>query len=116
MAKGSSNYTLLGEGTVLQGSLYVPHSLHIDGTFKGGKLDTTEDLKVGENGVVEGEVSARNTIIAGKITGNVTVEERAELLASASLNGDLRARELIIEEGAFFQGNCQMTSGKNVKI
>jgi cytoskeletal protein CcmA (bactofilin family) len=117
MAKSATKglYTMLGPGTVLEGNLTVPHSIHIDGSLRG-KLDTTEDLMVGVNGVVEANVTARSAIVAGKITGNLVTEERVELQATSSLNGDLRTRELVIEEGAVFQGNCTMSPGKNVKV
>ena len=113
MTKGL--YTMLGEGTVLEGSLSVPHSIHIDGTVKG-KIDTTEDLIVGANGIIQADITARSANIAGKVTGNLSAEERVELLSTSSLNGDLRTRELVIEEGAVFQGNCAMPPAKNVKV
>lgn len=117
MAKSATKglYTMLGEGTVLEGTLHVPHSIHIDGTLKG-KLDTAEDLMLGVNGIVEANITARNAIVAGKIAGNLVCEERAELQATSSLQGDLRTRELVIEEGASFQGNCTMPPPKNVKV
>jgi len=109
MEKGNAKtlLTMLGEGSVLEGTLSVPHSVRVDGTLKG-KLDTAETLTVGANGVLEADLRARNAIIGGKVIGNITVEERVELESHASLTGDLKARTLVINEGATFQGKSIM--------
>jgi cytoskeletal protein CcmA (bactofilin family) len=44
------------------------------------------------------------------------VEDRVELEANASLIGDLKAKDLVINEGATFHGNCSMDVGKNIKV
>lgn len=105
-------YTMLGESTVFEGTLTVPHSLRIDGTVKG-KIETAEALTVGPGGVIEADIKAKSAIIGGKVTGNVYVEDRIELEAKASITGDIRTRDLIINEGAIFQGNCSMEKTTN---
>ena len=99
--------TMIGEGTVFEGNITVPHSLRIDGTFKG-RIDTAEMLTIGKNGRVEADIKSKSAIIGGRVTGNVAAEERVELEAEASLIGDLRARDLVINEGAVFHGKCSM--------
>lgn len=106
--------TMLGEGSVFEGTLAVPHSVRVDGTLKG-KLETTETLIVGANGVLEADLQARNAIIGGKVIGNVSVEERVELEAHASLTGDLKARTLVVNEGATFQGKSMMAANGTPK-
>jgi cytoskeletal protein CcmA (bactofilin family) len=108
-------YTMIGEGTVFEGKIVVPHSIRIDGTMKG-KMETTETLTVGNTGVIEADIVAKSAIIAGRVVGNLSVEDRVELEAQASLVGDLKTRDLIINEGATFHGNCSMDNGKNVKV
>jgi cytoskeletal protein CcmA (bactofilin family) len=117
MDKGNDKglHTILGEGTVLEGTLKVPHSIRIDGQLKG-KLETSETLHVGSKGQVEADVIAKNAIIGGSIRGNMLVEDRIELESTASLVGDLKTRDLVINEGATFHGNCLMETGKNVRV
>ena len=100
-------YTFIGEGSLFEGAIMVPHSLKIDGTFKG-KIDTKENLNIGDKGIIEAEIKAKNVVIGGKVTGNVFAEERVELKEHASLCGDLRTRDLVINEGALFHGRCSM--------
>jgi len=114
MDKGKAKglYTMLGESTVFEGTLIVPHSLRIDGRVKG-KIDVGEVLTVGPSGIIEADIKAKSAIIGGKVTGNVLVEDRVELENKASIIGDIRTRDLVINEGAVFQGNCSMdTEGK----
>ena len=47
----------------------------------------------------------------GKVQGNITVAERCELKAKCTLQGDLKAARLVIEEGATFIGKSEVTSG-----
>jgi cytoskeletal protein CcmA (bactofilin family) len=45
------------------------------------------------------------------VHGNITVAERCELKSKCVLQGDLKAARLIIEEGATFIGNSEVTTG-----
>ena len=60
MEKGNTKglYTILGEGTVFEGTISVPHSLRIDGSFKG-KIHTTEIITIGNTGIVEADIVAK---------------------------------------------------------
>ena len=107
--------TIIGAGTILEGTITIPHSVRIDGSLKG-KIETTETLTVGSMGHIEAEIIAKSAIIGGSVRGNLTVEDRVELESNASLIGDLKARDLVINEGATFHGNCSMDVGKNVKV
>ncbi|MBD3317465.1 MAG: polymer-forming cytoskeletal protein [Chitinivibrionales bacterium] len=109
------HFSIFGEGTHFEGTVNAPHSIRIEGSFKG-KIQTTEDLSVGASGHIEAEIHAKNAIIGGKVVGNITVENRIELEANSSLIGDLKARDLIINEGAVFHGNCSMNAGQGEKV
>jgi len=103
--------TILGDGTSFEGSITVPHSIRIDGYFKG-RIDTSEVLTIGSTGVVEADIIARSAVVGGKVVGNMTVHDRVELDANASLIGDLSTKDLIISEGAVFHGKCTMDTEK----
>jgi cytoskeletal protein CcmA (bactofilin family) len=100
--------TMIGEGAVLEGNISVPHGMRIDGTFRG-KIDVAEMLTIGNNGLVEAEIKAKNVVIGGKVTGNIIADERIELDSHATHNGDLQTRELVINQGAIFNGRCSMS-------
>ncbi len=112
---GKGLYTILGEGTVFEGSISVPHNLRVEGAFKG-RIETAEEIIIGVSGVVNADIKAKSAIVGGKIVGNLLVEDRVELQQDSSLIGDLRARDLIINEGAVFHGNCSMANTTEEKV
>lgn len=112
---GKGLYTILGEGTVFEGSMTIPHNIRIEGVFKG-RIETSEEIIVGETGMVNADIKAKSAIIGGKIVGNLMVEDRVEIEAKASLIGDLKAKDLIINEGAIFHGNCSMYDEAGEKV
>jgi len=107
--------SMIGPGTVVEGTIHAPHSIRIEGTLRG-KLETTETVTVGPSGIVEADIIARSASIAGKIIGNLTAQDRVELEAIASLKGDLKTRDLVINEGATFQGTCIMSDADSTSV
>jgi len=112
---GKGLYTILGEGTSFEGSIVVPHNIIINGEFKG-KIDTSELITIGPLGVVKADIKAKSAIVGGIVIGNLVVEDRVELENDSSLTGDLRVRDLIINEGAIFHGNCSMNGSDSEKV
>lgn len=108
-------YTLVGEGAVFEGNLVVPHPVRIDGTIRG-KIETTEMLTVGKSAIVEADVVAKSAIIGGSVRGNLVIQDRLELESESKLIGDLKTRELVINDGAVFHGNCSMERGEETKV
>ncbi|MDG5814263.1 polymer-forming cytoskeletal protein [Chitinispirillales bacterium ANBcel5] len=116
MDKGNKGLlTMIGEGAVFEGTAKVPHSFRIDGTFKG-KLEIGEALFIGNTGVVEADIEAKSVIIGGKVKGNLMVEERIELESGSSLYGDLKTKDLVINDGAVFHGNSSMEKSKKANV
>ncbi len=95
----------LGPGLRIEGSLEVKGDVRIDGEIKGN-IFAEQDILVGENAEIQGDVVGENITIAGEVTGNVTANEKVELLKNAQLNGDIKASRVVIAEGVVFEGNC----------
>jgi excisionase family DNA binding protein len=93
----------------MQGDLIFkdPVDLKISGNFEGS-LNTKGSLFVGENAEVNAEIKGENIKVAGKIVGNVKATSKIHLLDGAHVIGDIDTPSLVIEEGAFLQGNCHM--------
>ncbi|MDZ4803307.1 MAG: polymer-forming cytoskeletal protein [Candidatus Eisenbacteria bacterium] len=105
--------TVIGEGTLMTGTLRVEGSLLVNGEFEG-TLTATESAIIGKTGSVRAGISAREILVAGKVRGKVLAKERVELQTGARLEGDVIAKSFMIEEGVFFQGNCSM--GEEVSL
>lgn len=99
--------TIIGVGTVFVGTLQVKGAVRIDGKAEG-KVESTGDVVIGEGGLAEAVVHARNVKVAGTIKGNVKATGLLEITTTGKIFGDIEAVKINIGEGAVFQGNCDM--------
>ncbi|MFV1950380.1 MAG: polymer-forming cytoskeletal protein [Nitrospinota bacterium] len=97
----------LGEDTEFKGVLSFEKTVRIDGTF-GGEVITKDTLIVGENAVLDADISVGTIIIRGKISGNINATKKIELCSNGELVGNIKTPVLFIEDGAVFEGNCEM--------
>jgi len=98
--------TLIGKDTTLRGTIEAEGTIRVDGRFEGD-VTTAGDLFVGEGGFVQGTVVAKNVTVAGHLQGKVEARGRLEMLPSANVQGEIKMMLLVVEEGAFLQGNCE---------
>lgn len=99
--------TIIGKDTTFTGTLDVKGSLRVDGTVKG-KVLCTDCVTVGSSGLVEADIEAETAVVAGRMHGNVLAREKMELQAKCEMQGDIKAKSLVIEQGAVFCGACNM--------
>lgn len=101
--------SLVGKGSLLEGSIKTEGGVRIDGKVVG-EVIAKGTAAVGEGGVVEGSLTARSISVAGKVQGNLTATEKLTLEARSIVSGDIRAMRLIVDEGAVFDGKCDMSA------
>jgi len=99
--------TIVGKGSIIEGTIQVEGEIRIEGTIRG-KISSTETLTVGNGGVIEADLDTKVAVIGGNVTGNVVATEKIELQSKAVVEGEITTKNLIVEEGAIFQGKCNM--------
>jgi cytoskeletal protein CcmA (bactofilin family) len=109
-----SGKDVLSSDVEIKGTIKFQKELLIDGKVEG-EINSDGVLTVGENADIRAEVKTKSITIYGKVQGNITVSERCELKSKCTLQGDLKAARLIIEEGATFIGKSEVSSGMSVK-
>ena len=97
----------LDEGTEFSGELRFRDVLRIDGRAKG-RIVSDNTLIIGETGQVDAEIDCGVISIRGRVSGQVRGRQRIELLSGCRVQARLVAPKLLIEDGAFFEGDCQM--------
>jgi cytoskeletal protein CcmA (bactofilin family) len=97
----------MDEGTEFHGELRFRDTFRIDGRLTG-KVVSEHTLVIGESGKVDAEIDCGVVSIRGTVTGRVNGRQRIELLAGARVQATLVSPRLVIEEGALFQGQCDM--------
>jgi cytoskeletal protein CcmA (bactofilin family) len=95
--------SLIQKQVSIKGSLSFSQPLFFDGQIEGD-LETTGSLTIGENGRVNGNIRAKELVVWGAVQGNMHVDEACSLERDATVNGDVVARILRMEEGATFNG------------
>ena len=105
--EGERLNTIIGQGTVLKGECSVKGTVRVDGTIDGS-LNASGIAILGKSGQVKGDLLVGNAIVGGQVDGSVIASGRLELQTGAKVEGDIKAKKLVVEEGVFFQGYCNM--------
>jgi len=99
--------TIVGPSVKVEGELASEGNIRIDGQVTGN-VQTTQNLAVGEQAVIIANIKALNAVIAGKIKGNVTIEEALEITETGQVEGDIAVKIISIAPGATLNGQCRM--------
>jgi cytoskeletal protein CcmA (bactofilin family) len=108
--RGNGPPTVIGEGVRMQGDIRAPGAVMLCGEVKGdGEVGAT--LSIAKGAHWEGTVKASEAVVAGRLTGTLTVEGKLEVGAQAVIRGRISAKSLAIARGAVIEGDILVTSG-----
>ena len=105
-----SRSSFIGPKIRFQGELLGDEDVLVEGRLEG-RVKISKAFRVGPHGVVLAEVAAGTVAIAGRVVGNVSADERVELLPTGILEGNIQAPRIVIGEGARFTGRIDMSGG-----
>lgn len=98
---------LVGNGISLQGSVTDAERLIVEGTVESKAIRATQ-LAVGRTGVFRGEAEVEHAEIAGLFDGSITVRGNLTIRATGTLQGAVRYRSLIVEDGGALVGSMEV--------
>jgi cytoskeletal protein CcmA (bactofilin family) len=101
----------IGKSVVVRGEVKGSEDLIIDGRVEGTVTLTESRLTVGASANVAADLSARDVLIMGQVQGNIVATGRVELRAGSTVEGDVRALRLAVEDNAVFRGKVDLTQG-----
>jgi len=104
----SNEKTIIGKDIFIEGDICGREHLVIDGSVKGNIEMKAHNFALGPNGRVEGEIHARNIRISGQMIGNIETPGKIEITKEADFRGDIRAKTISVENGAFFKGSVEL--------
>ena len=99
--------TFVAPNIIIEGTVSGSEPVVVEGTIRGN-VNLTGDLLIGTKARLEATVHARNVIVEGKVTGDVSADQKVELVATASVDGNIKAPKIVVAEGARFRGNVDM--------
>lgn len=102
----SDSTTLLSKSTEIVGDIRLTGNLEIEGTVRGNIIALGEArVRVMEQGLVEGEITAPKIVINGHVIGDVHSSKHVELAANAVVEGNVHYQLIEMVKGAQVNGN-----------
>jgi cytoskeletal protein CcmA (bactofilin family) len=101
--------SLIGEHTSFEGTLKTEGSVRLLGSIQG-EIESKSTIIVEEKAHVTARLTAAQVTIAGQVDGQIYCEGRVEIRPTGKVTGEINAGALIVQEGAYFDGNSKMAT------
>jgi len=101
---------VIGKSVQIRGEVKGNEDLQVEGRVEGTIALTESRLTIGAHAQVQANLSARDVVVLGTLTGDIDAAGRVELRAGCLMKGDIHAARLSIEENAVFSGKVELTS------
>lgn len=105
--KEASINTIIGEKTVITGNLRLEGDIIIYGKI-AGDVETDGTITIFSGSTIKGNLQGAHLNIGGHVEGNIKAAGKVALGDRAFLRGDIHATQIVIEDGAVFEGRCEM--------
>lgn len=99
----STNFSAFDSHISITGDVETEGALRIDGRLEG-TIRRADLVVVGQGATIVGDVTAREVIVGGAVTGNIFAAQRTELQSTGIVAGDIRSAAILIHEGGVVQG------------
>jgi cytoskeletal protein CcmA (bactofilin family) len=101
---GRSTVSTVGASVVIKGELSGDEELVIEGNVDG-TVDLNQNvLIVGKQGKVSAKITAKTVVVLGEVNGKITASENVILGYAATVEADICAPRVAIDEQAYFLG------------
>jgi len=110
--KPAEGSTVIGKSVVIRGEISGKEDLYLDCDIEGTITLPESQLTLGPDARIIANVTVRDLIVFGKLTGNVQATGRVDLRQSAAVTGDIVAGRLSIEESAMLKGRVELKTGE----
>ena len=100
--------THIGPSIRITGDVSSEEDLTIHGRVKGRVVLRDHTVVVAPEAHVDAEVRGSRVIVLGEVKGAVNAEQRIELGPSSTVTGSLSANQVVLIEGARFNGRIDM--------
>lgn len=98
----SSDISVVGPGTRIEGTVVAAGSLRVEGEVKG-KITAEREVTLTPQGRVEANIQATSIVLGGQVKGNLAAKGDVSLPADSRLDGDIRAHN--VDVGGIVKGN-----------
>jgi cytoskeletal protein CcmA (bactofilin family) len=110
ISDGMDVESLIGEHTSFEGTLKTEGSVRLLGSIQG-EIESKSTIIVEEKARVTARLTGAQVTVAGQVDGQIYCEGRVEIRPTGRVTGEINAGALIVQEGAYFDGNSKMATG-----
>jgi len=103
----------IGRTLVIKGELSGAEALYIDGRIEGKISLPDNRITIGRNGTVQANITAKEVVVMGKVSGNIDCSDRVDIRSEGSVTGDVSTVRISVEDGAVLKGGIQVKSGEH---
>jgi len=105
--ESSARASVLGPTLRFRGELSAQEDLVVQGSVEGS-ITHTQNLTIGADGTMKGDIRARVIVVDGKVDGDLYATESVSVRTNAKVKGNVFAPRVAVAEGAFFLGKIDM--------
>ena len=110
--KGSAN-VVIGNGVIIKGEILQADTVQIDGT--ADVTMTTENLMIGVNGHLKGDLTSHHVEVWGKLDGNIKVTGTLTVQEAGMVSGNLEYENLQVKLGGQITGDVNVSKKASSK-
>jgi cytoskeletal protein CcmA (bactofilin family) len=99
----------IGKSLQIKGEVMGAESLYIDGKVEGAITLPDSRVTVSRDAQVSANITAREVVVFGMVSGNIYASDRVDIRSEASLTGDVTAQRITVGDGAFLKGGIRIT-------
>lgn len=96
--------SIVAEAVAIVGQLNCQDDLSLEGQFKGSIQAAEYTVVIGSNGLADGDITAKNLLVKGKVVGEISVADRIIIAKTGTIVGNLQAARVELENGAKYKG------------
>ncbi len=101
--------SFIGPTVYFKGEISADEGLIIEGEIEGTIRHHSRNLTIGKQGRVHAEIFAKVIDVRGHVDGEVHGEELVHLFSTAAVTGTIHCTRILMDDGAEFNGNVNMT-------
>jgi cytoskeletal protein CcmA (bactofilin family) len=105
----AESFSVIDRHSVFDGTFQANRDLRIDGEVKG-TIECQGTLFVAQGANVNAKIEAENVTVAGDLHGEVNCRGRLQIMPSGRLRGKVNTQTLVINEGAYYEGQLDMAN------
>jgi cytoskeletal protein CcmA (bactofilin family) len=102
--------SVVGSGMRVIGDVESNGVIKVEGVIEGS-VRGAQQVLLGRSGVIHGDIHAGDAVIGGNVVGTIQATDRIEIQGTASIEGDILTRSIVVFEGGTINGMVRVGEG-----